>query len=48
MSMGECTVILDDGCKVFMGEEKTDYATTLALLESILNGQRKRGKLQST
>lgn len=45
VSMGECTVILDDGCKVFMGEEKTDYATTLALLESILNELEEEGKI---
>lgn len=32
----ECSIILDDGCKVFMGKEKADSETVLAVLESIL------------
>jgi hypothetical protein len=32
----ECTIILDDGCRVFMGEERPDFETVLAVLESIL------------
>lgn len=33
---GECTLILDDGCKVFIGEEQPGSETGLAVLESIL------------
>jgi cell division septal protein FtsQ len=33
---GECMLILDDGCKVFIGEEQPGSETGLAVLESIL------------
>lgn len=45
VEQGECTLILDDGCIVFMGGYETDCEFRLDLLESILTELEQQGQL---
>lgn len=40
---GDCTLILEDGCRVFLGKEEKDIMNLLGLLKSILSDLEKDG-----
>ncbi len=42
---GESKLILDDGCKVFMGQETSDSEDLVAVLESVLSELEQEGKI---
>lgn len=45
MKNGECTLILDDGCKVFLGKEKIGNTTVVIVLDSILKQLNEAGEV---